>query len=236
MPGAERAVGAGTEAHAGGSRYRSYSQVEADFRLGSPPIRDGSTLSAYVRVIADGGDLRSAVPSQNAMLGVGLRWKPLRNQVIYLAAENQNGLDDLRRRDVLLRASASFLNGGRYGDDWHPSRSGWFSRNLYLDARSLSEDRATPPSPPTIARVITARCRAAGRWNRTSTCSSMAAEASRFERDLRTGVGVRWNLWYGANRYDAAPHKVSVGLEFQQALDTYLSDRNGLFLSVGTRW
>ena len=128
------AVGAGSEVLEAGRHYRSYSQVEADVRLGSPPIRDGSTLSAYARVFADGGDLRSGVPSQNAMLGIGLRWKPLRNQVLYLAAENQIGLDDRQRRDVLVRVSASFLNGGRYGDDWHPARAGWFSRNLYLDA------------------------------------------------------------------------------------------------------
>jgi adsorption protein A len=55
-------------------------------------------------------------------------------------------------------------------------------------------------------------------------------------RDIRAGVGSRWNIWYGANRYDAPPHKFSVGVEFQQALETYLPDRNGLFLSVNSRW
>jgi hypothetical protein len=47
---------------------------------------------------------------------------------------------------------------------------------------------------------------------------------------------VRWNIWYGATQYDAAPHKISIGLEFQQALQTYLPDHNGVFLALGTRW
>ena len=138
-------TGVGTAASASqpGSHYRSYSQAEVDVRLGRPPIRDGSTLSAYARVLADGGDLRRAVPSQNAMLGVGLRWKPWRSQVIYLAAENQNGLADRSRRDVLLRASASFFGGGRASDDWHPSGNGWFSRNLYLDGARYLETRSS---------------------------------------------------------------------------------------------
>jgi adsorption protein A len=57
-----------------------------------------------------------------------------------------------------------------------------------------------------------------------------------FARDIRAGAGSRWNVWYGANRYDAPPHKLSIGLEFQQAFDTYLPDRNGVFLSVNSRW
>jgi adsorption protein A len=228
------AVGAGSEATRAGSRYRSYSQVEADVRLGNPPIRNGSTLSAYARVFAD-GDLQSALPSQNAMLGVGLRWKPLRNRVLYLAAENQNGLDEPGRHDVLLRASASFLNGGPYGDDWHASPNGWFSRNLYLDAAQYLRTRHT---------AFTADYRTSyhRKVSGSATLEPYAhlqfngSRSSRFDRDIRAGAGVRWNFWYGASRYDAAPHKVSVGVEFQQALDTYLSDRNGLFLSVGTRW
>jgi adsorption protein A len=186
-------------------------------------------------VIADGGNLLSAVPSQNALLGLGLRWKPLRDRVFYLAAENQNGLQDTSRRDVLLRASASFLNGGEHGDDWHPSQAGWFSRNLYLDAAQYLRARYT---------AFTADYRTSYH-RRVSSSATLepyghvqfnGSRTSRFDRDLRTGLGVRWNLWYGASQYDAAPHKLSFGLEFQQALDTYLVDRNGLFVSVGTRW
>ena len=228
-------VGTGTTAAQPGSRYRSYSQVEADFRLGSPPVRDGSTVSAYARVLGDGGDLRSAVPSQNGMLGVGLRWKPLRNQVIYFAAENQIGLADRSRRDVLLRASASFLNGGRYGDDWHASGSGWFSRNVYLDAAQYLQTHHsafTADYRESYHRKVSA----SGTLEPYAHLQFNGAKNAQFERDVRSGAGLRWNMWYGATRYDAAPHKVSVGVEFQQAFETYLSDRNGLFLTFSTRW
>jgi adsorption protein A len=230
-------TGVGTIASASqpGSNYRSYSQLEADVRLGRTPIRDGSTLSLYARVLADGGDLHSPVPSQNALLGVGLRWKPWRSQVIYLAAENQNGLADPSRRDFLVRVSASFFGGGRSSDDWHPAGHGWFSRNLYVDGAGYLETRHS---------AFTADYRMS--YHRKLSAShtlepyghlqfnAIAHEV--FDHDLRTGAGLRWNIWQGATAYDAAPHKFSVGVEFQHAVQTYLANRNAVFLTLGTRW
>jgi bacteriophage N4 adsorption protein A len=228
-------VGAGGASAQPGGAYRSYSQIEADVRLGKAPVRDGRTLSAYARVFADGGELRSAMPSRNAVLGAGLRWKPWRSQVIYVAAEGQNGLEDGSRRDLMVRASASFLNGGRFGDDWHPARTGWVSQNLYLDA----------------ARYLTSDFNAFTADYRTSYHKRMVEGATlepyghvqfnvsgsqTVDRDIRAGAGIRWNLWHGGSAHDAAPHKLSLGVEFQQAIQTYLPDRNGLFLTLGSRW
>ena len=227
-------VGTATTAPAG-NRYSSYSQLEADIRLGSPAIRNGSTVSAYARLFGDGGQLRRPVPTENAMLGVGLRWKPWSRQVIYLAAENQIGLEDHDRRDVLLRASASFLNGGRLGDDWHASHSGWVSTNLYLDAAHyLKADYS----------AFTADYRASyhRKLVEKQTLEPYAhvqfnsAWTTHVNRDVRAGLGVRWNLWHGGSTYDADPHKLSLGLEFQQAFETYLPDRNGVFVTLGSRW
>jgi len=228
-------VGAGAAAAEPGSHYRSYSQVEADVRLGRAPVRNGTTLSAYARVFGDSGEQRSPLPTRNAMLGAGLRWKPWSSQVVYFAAEGQNGLADGSRHDVLLRASASFLNGGRFGDDWHPARGSWFSQNLYLDA----------------ARYVKAEFSAFTADYRTSR-HLRVAEGSTLEpythvqmslsggqsllRDVRAGAGVRWNVWHGGSTYDADPHKLSLGLEFQQAFTTYLTDRNGIFVTLGSRW
>ena len=228
-------VGTGTSGSQAGSRYRSYAQAEADVRLGNPPIRDGSTVSAYMRVFADGGELFSALPSQNSVLGVGLRWKPWSNQVVFFAAENQNGLADRNRRDVLLRASGSFFNAGRAGDDWHASGSGWFARNLYVDfAQYVRTSRSA-----VTADYRTSYHRKLSTSQTVEPYAHLQINGARdvaFERDLRVGLGMRWNLWYGGTRYDAVPHKVSLGIEFQQALQTYLPDRNGLFLALGTRW
>ncbi len=228
-------LGTGTSASQAGNYYSSYSQLEADVRLGGQPIRDGRTVSVYARLIGDGGVERNAVPTQHPTLGVGLRWKPWRNQIIYFAGENQTSLDDADRHEFLLRTSASFFNGGRFGDDWHPAGRGWFSQNLYLDA----------------AHYIDADQSAATADYRTSYHLKLANSLSLepyghfqanglrnddISRDIRVGIGSRWNIWYGANRYDAPPHKLSIGVEFQQAIETYLPERNGLFLNINSRW
>ena len=47
------------------------------------------------------------------------------------------------------------------------------------------------------------------------------------------------SVWLGAQggtKYDADPHKFTLGLEYQQTLDTYLPDKNGVFLNLGVRW
>jgi len=155
--------------------------------------------------------------------------------VLYLAAEAQNGLEDGSRRDVLLRASASFLNGGRFSDDWHPARGGWFSQNLYVDAaRYLATDfnAFTADYRTSYHRRIVD-----GTTLEPYTHVQFNVSGSRSaERDIRAGTGVRWNVWHGGSAYDADPHKLSIGLEFQQAFETYLTDRRGVFLTLGSRW
>ncbi len=228
-------VGTGTSASDTGRGYNSYSQFEVDVRLGNPSIRNGSTVSAYTRVIGDGGADRSPLPSENPMLGVGLRWKPLASRIIYLAAENQTALGSAGGRDVLLRVSASFLNGGRYGDDWHPSRRGWFTRNLYVDgAHYLEANRSAFTADyrssyhQKIAGGQTVEAYGHLQFN--------GLQSRRLERDIRSGAGLRWNIWHGATRYDAPPHKIALGVEFQHAFQTYLRDRSGLFVTLGSRW
>ncbi|MCZ0563003.1 hypothetical protein OZI02_23250, partial [Escherichia coli] len=74
-------------------------------------------------------------PVKNPMSGTGLRWKPLRDQIFFIAVEQQLPLNGQNgASDTMLRASASFFNGGKYSDEWHPNGSGWFAQNLYLDA------------------------------------------------------------------------------------------------------
>ena len=227
-------VGTATSGPQAGSGYRSYSQLEADVRL----FEGNPTLSAYGRVFGDGGEQRRALASENAMLGVGLRWKPWSSQVIYVEAENQIGVVDHSRKDVLLRASASFFNGGRFGDDWHPSGGGWISRNLYLDAAQYlkSDYRAVTADYRTgYHRRIAAKqtIEPYGHMQINGTWSQWSQGTN---RDVRGGLGVHWNLWYDGTAYNADPHKLTLGVEFQQAFQTYLPDRNGVFVTLGTRW
>jgi adsorption protein A len=228
-------VGTGTPASRAGDGFRSYSQVEADVRLGSPAIRNGRTVSAYFRLIGDGGAERRAWPAQNSTLGVGLRWKPFGSRVFYVAAEQQTSLDGPERHDTLLRASASLFNGGRFSDDWHASPSGWFAQNVYLDAAHYTRadySAATADYRASYHQKVAAR----------ATIEPYAhfqvngVKLANVERDVRVGVGTRFNLWAGASHYNADPHKVAVGVEYQQTLETYLPDTNGVFGSLSFRW
>ena len=227
-------VGTGTSASQPAGGYRSYSQIEADYRIGRPPTRDGTTLSVFARVISDGGDERRALPVQNQTLGTGLRWKPFRSHIFYVAAEQQVSLQT-PRRDVLLRTSAALLNGGRHSDDWHASGNGWFSQDLYLDAVHAVRAGYTAATADYRGsyHVKLADSQSVEPY---AHVQLNAIRGARIQRDTRAGAGARWNIWYGATRYDAAPHKLTIGVEYQQAFETYLVDRNGLFLSVGARF
>jgi adsorption protein A len=228
-------VGTGTSASRAGDGFRSYSQIEGEIRLGGESIYNGKTVAAYARLIGDSGVERRAVPAQNRTAGVGLRWKPFRQQIFYVAVEQQTRLDGPARPDGLARVSASLFNGGRYSDDWHAMGRGWFAQNLYLD----------------LAQYVKAKYGAATADYRVSYHRKLAGghsvepyahlqvtgvRTTGTDRDVRGGVGARWNVWYGGTRYNADPHKLSIGIEYQDTLETYLPDRNGIFVSVGTRW
>lgn len=225
-----------------GVGYRSYAQLAAEYRLGREPIRDGRTLSAYARVFAGDGGNDTMLPVHAPMLGAGLSWKPWRSQVIYFAAEQQIPLDDneFSHTDVMLRASASLFNAGRFSDDWHPSGRGWMAQNLYLDAahyvradrNAFTADYRMSWHQKVFRGAQTIEPYAHGQYN------FINDNDNGFQRDVRVGVGVRWNWWYGQTRYDAYRHRTSFGIEFQHAFQTYQDGKgaDSLLLTFGGRW
>ncbi len=64
-----------------GKSYRSYGQLEAEYRIGRNMLLEGDLLSVYSRVFADTGENGVMMPVKNPMSGTGLRWKPLRDQI-----------------------------------------------------------------------------------------------------------------------------------------------------------
>ncbi len=219
-----------------GLSARSYSQAELAYRLGDPAIDDGKTLSAYTRVFAGSGVQNSAIPIYAPMIAGGLRWKPFSNQAINLAAEEQTPLDktSYSQTTAMLRASASFFNTGKYSDDWHPNGTGWNAQNLYLDAAhymtsglgSLTADYRVSHHHK-IANGQTIEPYTHLQWNELN---------NQVKKDVRIGLGVRWNWWSGQTQYNAYPHKTSLGIEFQHAFTTYLNERQAVFLTFGGRW
>jgi len=219
-----------------GQEFKSYSQIEFDYRLGDPAIKDGKTVSIYGRVFGGSGPQNSALPVYAPTLGIGLRWKPFSEYVIYLAAEKQVPLDQgtSAAANTMLRVSASFLNTGAYSDDWHPSGSGWFSQNLYLDSAYYLSNQAY---------ALTADYRFGyhhklqeGQTIEPYTRLLATKISSEDSPDIRVGVGVRWNLWANQSRYSAYASRYYVGLELQGAIKTYQNDRVAALLTMGVRW
>lgn len=232
-------VAAAANASAPGAAYRSYAQFEAQYRLGHLLGRsDGDALSVYGRVFAGSGAEGRLWPTEAPMLGVGVRWKPLRQHVFYLALEQQVPLDDSpdTRSDVMLRVSASPLRDPRHDDDWHVQGKGWVSHSIYLDAAHyLRAER----SVFTVDYQLGLHRKLAG----ASTLEPYLRlqytgldRAGGFDSDARAGIGIRWNRWYGETRYDAYRRRFSIGLEWQHPFHTYLDEKDALFLSAGNRW
>ena len=219
-----------------GQNYRSYSQVEVDYRLGNPAIDNGRTVSVYGRVFGSSGAQDSVWPIYAPMLGVGLRWKPFTEQIIYLAVEKQVPLDhgSSAPSNMMVRLSGSFLNDGKRTDDWHPIGPGWWSQNLYLDSAYYLSNQAYSLTADyrlgyhkKIAEGQTIEPYVRGLANKISGETSP---------DLRVGAGVQWNLWGHQSRYNAYASKTYVALEVQYALKTYQSDRATVLLNMGFRW
>lgn len=219
-----------------GQAFKSYSQIEFDYRLGDPAINDGKTVSVYGRVFGGSGPNNAALPVYAPMLGVGLRWKPFSDYALYFAAEKQIPLDQgtSAPANTMLRVSASFLNTGIYSDDWHPTGPGWFTQNLYLDSAYYLS---------TQAYALTADYRFGyhhklqqGQTIEPYTRLLATKISGETSPDVRVGAGVRWNIWANQSRYSAYASKYYVGLELQGAIKTYQNDRFAALLTIGVRW
>lgn len=222
-----------------GQSYRSYGQIEAEYRIGRNMLLDGDLLAVYSRVFADTGESGAVLPVKNPMWGTGLRWKPLRDYVFFLAVEQQVPLNNHHgESDTMLRASASFFNGGDFSDDWHPNGNGWFAQNLYLDAAHyIRQDNQAWTAD---YRVSWHQKVAEGQTVEPYTHVQANGYRDDYSRGTQLGgLGVRWNIWTGETHYDAWPHKISLGVEYQHTFKTInqtAGERNNAFVTIGVHW
>jgi bacteriophage N4 adsorption protein A len=234
-----------------------------DHALGEEPSRNGSTLSVYGRVLF-GGQSRTDY-AQSMGTGVGLRYKPLGQANLNLYAElyhqrqidseHYNGLSlgellspakvggnwgDLRHHaessnDLLLRATASFLDQGRYRNDWRVDEDDWDERFLYLDAAwwTRAGDHAW------LSRFQQGHAwKLPGNSPQSIMPYGFLEFASQdpsndWRQDARAGVGVRWQWWFDDDRYNAYRGSLKVRAEYQQSLGGNLYVRaNGVLVGV----
>ncbi|MBK4997788.1 phage receptor [Pseudomonas sp. S31] len=234
-----------------------------DHALGEEPSRNGRTLSVYGRVLF-GGQSRTDY-AQSMGTGIGLRYKPFGQANLNLYAElyhqrqidseHDNGLSlgellspskvgdnwgDLRSHaessnDLLLRATASFLDQGDWRNDWRIDEDDWNERFLYLDAAwwTRAGDHAwlsryqqghawklPGNSPQTIMPYGFLEF-------------SAQDPSNDWREDARAGVGVRWQWWFDDDRYNAYRGSLKVRAEYQQSLGGNLYERaNGVLVGA----
>ncbi len=233
-----------------------------DHALGDEPSSDGSSLSIYGRALLGGegqdsygrslgtgvglryrpfGDanlnLYSEVYSQSQLKNYNqdftlAQWL---NPPAVLDTLNDNAAHGTTTVDLLLRATLSTLDQGEYRNDWRVSEEAWNERSLYLDAAwwtraddfswlSRFQQGRTYKLPTDGAQTLMPYG--------FSEFSSQNPDHD-WRQDLRSGVGMRWQLWYGDSKYDAYPSRVSVRTEYQWGLAGNLYQQtNGWLLGV----
>lgn len=234
-----------------------------DHALGEEPSRAGSTLSVYGRVLL-GGQGRSSY-AESIGTGVGLRYKPWGTANINFYGEfyKQSQFDDQHNHslslgqllipekltdqvddhrqdghttaDFLLRATASFLDQGRFRNDWRVDESDWEERFLYLDAAwwtqagdhqwlSRFQQGHTWKLPFNGAQTLMP-------YGFLEFAAQDPSNDSR--QDLRTGIGLRWQWWFDDDIYNAYRAHLTVRTEYQQSLSGNLYEGgNGVLLGV----
>ncbi|MBU6960803.1 phage receptor [Pseudomonas sp. CVAP len=234
-----------------------------DHALGDEPSRAGSTLSVYGRALL-GGTGRSSY-AESVGTGLGLRYKPWGTANINFYAEvyQQNTFDDQDKQglslgeflnpnqlwdqlndhrkdghtntDYLLRATASFLDQGRFRNDWRVDESDWEERFLYLDAAWWTKAGD---------HQWLSRFQQGHAWKlpfnsaQTIMPYGFLEFASQdpnndWRQDLRTGLGVRWQWWFDDDIYNAYRAHLTVRTEYQQSLGGNLYEGgNGVLLGV----
>ncbi|UTL93526.1 phage receptor [Pseudomonas fluorescens] len=234
-----------------------------DHALGEEPSRNGSTLSVYGRVLF-GGQSRTDY-AQSMGTGVGLRYKPLGQANLNLYAElyHQRQIDDdhysglslgqllspskvggnwgdLRQHaessnDLLLRATASFLDQGDWRNDWRVDEDDWNERFLYLDAAwwTRAGDHAW------LSRYQQGHAwKLPGNSPQTLMPYGFVEFSSQdpsndWRQDARAGVGVRWQWWFDDDRYNAYRGSLKVRAEYQQSLGGNLyKSANGVLVGA----
>lgn len=234
-----------------------------DHALGEEPSRAGSTLSVYGRVLL-GGRGRSSY-GESLGTGVGLRYKPwgtaninfygeLYKQSSFDGNDNQHislgqllipekladQFNDHRQdghtsTDYLLRATASFLDQGRFRNDWRIDENDWEERFLYLDAAWWTKAGD---------HQWLSRFQQGHTWKLPFNGAQTVMPYGFLEfanqdpnndwrQDLRTGIGLRWQWWFDDDIYNAYRAHLTVRTEYQQSLSGNLYEGgNGVLLGV----
>ena len=202
----------------------------------APRLATGS-LFGYGRVIS----ANDAFNGQNQTAGgLGLRWAPIQGLNTNLFAEAYQGqLGQITSSDLLLRINGSLLDQGHWNADWKEDRRAWNERSLYFDAAWFVNQGQTL----SLVRYSQGRTWRLGGGLARSLQGGSAQTLSPYllgqftqqnaQTDLRVGLGLRWQLWFGQDQRRAYRRKLTARGELQQSLGGNLySNSTGVVLSL----
>lgn len=250
-------IGTASTPASGGDQNTQIAQW--DHALGDEPIDNGRQLALYARAVLDSS--RRSRYGQALGAGIGLRAKPFSTLnlnlygEVYAESGGHEGVtlgeladpfggdswhageasEDI---DLLLRASASFLDQGDYRNDWRVDAERWSERQLYLDAawwlrrgnrqgiaryRHGHAFKLPTQGPQTLMPY--------------AMLQFTTQDSEGWQQDTRAGLGLRFQHWFDADRYNAYRGSVSVRMEYQQALGGELYARdNGWLTGIEVRF
>ena len=202
----------------------------------APRLATGS-LFGYGRVIS----ANDALNGQNQTAGgLGLRWAPIQGLNTNLFAEAYQGqLGQITSSDLLLRINGSLLDQGHWNAEWKEDRRAWNERSLYFDAAWFVNQGQTL----SLVRYSQGRTWRLGGGLARSLQGGSAQTLSPYllgqftqqnaQTDLRVGLGLRWQLWFGQDQRRAYRRKLTARGELQQSLGGNLySNSTGVVLSL----
>lgn len=186
-------------------------------------------LFGYGRLIS----ANDAANGQNQTAGgLGLRWAPIRGLNMNLFSEAYQGqLGQGSSTDLLLRINGSLLDQGHWNAEWKEDRRVWNERSLYVDAAWFVNQNQTL----SLVRYSQGRTyKLPGRSAQTLSPYLLAQFSQQnAQEDLRVGLGLRWQLWFGQDQRRAYRRKLTARVELQQSLGgTLYSSGTGVVLSL----
>jgi len=193
----------------------------------APRLAAGN-LFGYGRVIS----ANDAVNGQNqTAAGLGLRWAPIRGLNTNLFTEAYQGqLGQVSSTDLLLRVNGSLLDQGHWNAEWKEDRRAWNERSLYFDAAWFVNQGQTL----SLVRYSQGRTWRLGQSAQTLGPYLLGQFTQQnAQTDLRVGLGLRWQLWFGQDQRRAYRRKLTARAELQQSLGGNLySNSTGVVLSL----
>lgn len=217
---------------AGNSGRKEYTQtIAAGFGLRYKPFGDYN-LNLYSELYKQNQQKEVDDPDDSFE---GLRWHEIGTPEKFERYIRNRDKYGQTSTDFLLRATASFLDQGEYRNDWRVDENDWDERFLYLDYAwwthagdhqwvSRYQQGHTWKLPTSSPQTLMPY--GFGEF-------STQDPSNDWRQDLRSGVGLRWQYWYGDDRYNAYRAHVTVRTEYQVGLAGNLYDKaNGWLVGL----